>query len=263
MTVTSGYQDAYNTIGWTSQDANLPNATPGSPSMFTLQLPAGLIGLPVTGSWYDQYGPAWGNLLFTPSVKSVVVNDVECELSAYRVYLDNGALPTGFSVPVPDVGATTDPASWEWTVTGRVSNRNVEYSIPVPSSPNPFDLVADSGTGGVVDALPLVRNFTVAQGATFLQGYNWDTGNVNGLTGYTAHMQIRNHLGGAVVVDLTETSGITLTSTGDITVEVTAAQTSAMAAGTYVYDLFLTAPNGGATTQFLSGTFQVTSAVTT
>lgn len=144
MTVTSGYQDAWNTEGWTSQWANLPNATPTSPSMIDLHLPAGLVGLPVTGSWYDQWGPAWGSLLFTPSVPKVVVNGVEVELSPYRVWLVDGVVPTGLKVPVPDTGATVAPATWHWSVTGRVGTSNVEYTIPVPSLHNPFNLITDT-----------------------------------------------------------------------------------------------------------------------
>lgn len=107
-----------------------------------------MVGLPVTGKWYDQYGPASGSLLFTPSVPSVVVNAIEVEFIAYRVYIRDGQLPVGLAVPVPDVGATTVPASWSWAVTGRVGPRTVAYNIPVPNGVTPFDLVADSGTGG-------------------------------------------------------------------------------------------------------------------
>ena len=148
MTVTSGYADGWNTPGWTAQDANLPDATPGSPSWEEMGLPPGMTGLPVTGTWYDQYGPAWGSLVFTPSVPSVVVNGVELEFIPYRVFLRDGQLPVGLSVPVPDAGATVLPTSWIWTVTGRVGPRNVSYTIPIPSATSPFDLVNDSPAGG-------------------------------------------------------------------------------------------------------------------
>lgn len=111
-------------------------------------LPAGMTGMEITGKWYDQYGPAWGNLLFTPSVPVVTVNGVEVEFIPYRVYLRNGQLPPGLSVPVPVSGATVVPNGWEWKVTGRVANRSIEYTIPVPNAVSPFDLVVDSPTGG-------------------------------------------------------------------------------------------------------------------
>lgn len=143
MTVTSGYQDAWNTAGWTAQWANLPNATLTSPSADSFRLPPGLTGMSVTGKWYDQYGPAWGNLLFTPSVSKVVVNDVEVALSPFRVYLQNGELPSTFAVPAPDTGAVVAPTTWNWNVTGRVGPNSVNYVIPIPAGTVPFDLIAD------------------------------------------------------------------------------------------------------------------------
>ena len=134
----SGYQDAWNTPGYTSQWSNLPDATPGSSTYAAFDIPAGMQTQFVTGSWRDNTGPAWGNLLFTPSVPSILVNDVEVELSPFRVYLHNGSLPDDFAVPAPDP-ATCDPVSMTWNVTGRIGPRNVSYVIPSPGV-TPFDL---------------------------------------------------------------------------------------------------------------------------
>ena len=96
------------------------------------------------------------------------------------------------------------------------------------------------------------KTFTVTQGGTAL---SW--------SGYTARMQVREAADStAYLLSLTNGSGITLGGTaGTIAVAITAAQSSAISAGSYAYDLELIS-SGGAVTRLLQGGFQVSGNVT-
>ena len=93
------------------------------------------------------------------------------------------------------------------------------------------------------------NNFVIDQGAnwfvTFV--YKDSAGTAINLTGYTAALQIRDTYADSTT-DLSLTSpsgGITITAaTGTIAVTATAAQTSAIPAGNYVYDLEITSSTG-------------------
>jgi hypothetical protein len=105
-------------------------------------------------------------------------------------------------------------------------------------------------------------NLTVDQGSTWSQDVQWKTGTpataVN-LTGYTARAQVRRTASAAdVVVSLT--CAITA-ATGTTTLSLTAAQTSALTAGRYVYDLELVSA-GGLVTRLCQGAFVVSAEVT-
>ena len=84
------------------------------------------------------------------------------------------------------------------------------------------------------------------------------------LTGYAARMQIRDRVGGAVLLSLTtENGGIALDDGGKvIEISITAAQTEALTKSAGVYDLELVSP-GGVVTALLEGAVSVASEVTT
>jgi hypothetical protein len=102
------------------------------------------------------------------------------------------------------------------------------------------------------------------------QGADWDrtftisqSGVPLNLTGYSAAMQVRESADAdTYLLSLTNGTGITLGGTaGTITVAITSAQSSAIAAGSYSYDLEIVS-NGGAVTRLLQGSFNVVGNVT-
>jgi len=94
------------------------------------------------------------------------------------------------------------------------------------------------------------RTFTITQGGTALN-----------LTGYTSAMQVREAADStAYLISLTNGTGITLGGTaGTIAVAITAAQSSAIPAGSYAYDLEIAS---GQVTRLLQGAFNVVGNVT-
>lgn len=80
-------------------------------------------------------------------------------------------------------------------------------------------------------------------------------------SGYTARMEIRTTLSGALIKTLITGSGITLPSTGGVSLYMLATETAAIVAGDYVYDLQLTSPAGIVKT-YCRGLFTVTKDVT-
>ena len=104
------------------------------------------------------------------------------------------------------------------------------------------------------------------QGATFSRAITWQDSQavpVN-LTGYTARMQVRDEVdsASAALSLTTENSRISLGGTaGTITLLVSAADTAAVAAGEYVYDLELVS-GSGTVTRLIQGCFTVDAEVT-
>lgn len=122
------------------------------------------------------------------------------------------------------------------------------------------------GTSALVRA-----DLTVGQGKDNPFRFNWATRAtpedepvaVN-LTGYTARAQLRNRVGGTVWLSLTSGDGIVLTSGGDITVTIAAADTEPAAWNNYrtgVWDLELISA-GGTVTRFAEGTVTISHDVT-
>lgn len=109
------------------------------------------------------------------------------------------------------------------------------------------------------------NNFVIDQGAdwfvTFV--YKDSAGTAINLTGYSAALQVRDTYADATtVLSLTSTSGITITPlTGTLAVRATAAQTGAIDAGPYVYDLEITSA-GGIVTRLVQGKISVSPQVT-
>jgi hypothetical protein len=105
------------------------------------------------------------------------------------------------------------------------------------------------------------------QGQTFNKTLRWtDAGAPVPLAGFTAAMQVKTSYTAATAVATltTENGGITLgASNGEIVLYLSHTATSAIAAGTYVYDLELTASGGTPKTRLLEGPFVVTPEVTT
>ena len=111
---------------------------------------------------------------------------------------------------------------------------------------------------------PSTYNLTVWQGADFDQTFAvTQNGTALNFTGYSARMQVREAADStAYLLSLTNGSGITLGGTaGTIAVAITNAQSSAISAGSYAYDLELVA-GAGTITRLLQGAFTVIGNVT-
>lgn len=106
-------------------------------------------------------------------------------------------------------------------------------------------------------------DFIVAQGETFDRTLTYKTdGTAVNLSTSTARMQARtSYEAGSAVIDLTSGTGITLGGTaGTIRLQLSAAQTSALDPGSYVYDLEVV--TGSLVTRLMSGRVHVSPEVT-
>ena len=111
---------------------------------------------------------------------------------------------------------------------------------------------------------PGTYNITAWQGADFDRTFTvTQSGTALNLTGYTSAMQVREAADStAYLLSLTSGSGITLGGTaGTIAVDVTSAQSSAIPAGSYAYDLEIIS-GAGQVTRLLQGAFNVQGNVT-
>ena len=99
-------------------------------------------------------------------------------------------------------------------------------------------------------------NYSIVQGDTFTNAPVWKINStpVN-VTGYSALMQIKRSVEGTLIIELSSANGrITVgTTDGKFTLNLTAAQTSALPTGSFTYDLQLTAPDGTVTTLLQGG----------
>jgi hypothetical protein len=110
---------------------------------------------------------------------------------------------------------------------------------------------------------PGTYNFTLYQGADWDRTFTiTQSGTALNLTGYTASMQIREAADStAYLLSLTSGSGITLGGTaGTVAVAITSAQSSAITAGSFAYDLELL--SGSQVTRLLQGAVNVSGNVT-
>jgi hypothetical protein len=106
-------------------------------------------------------------------------------------------------------------------------------------------------------------NIYIEQGATYDQTFTWRvSGSPVNLTGYSARMQFRSASSSpSVVFDVLTDGTFTLGgAAGTIRVQITAAKTALLNAGSYVYDLELV--NGAVVTRLLSGAVTVSAEVT-
>ena len=103
------------------------------------------------------------------------------------------------------------------------------------------------------------------QNASFGPVLTWtdQAGDPVDLTHYTAKLQVRAAAGADVVLELSTDNGkITLGGlAGTITLVLTPAQTAALTAGTYVYDL-LVKDSSGVVTRLLEGEFEIKPGIT-
>ena len=107
-------------------------------------------------------------------------------------------------------------------------------------------------------------NLVVDQRTTLHRVITWKQSNGSpvDLTGYTAHLQVRQSADAAsTVFDLTDVSGLTLGGAlGTITIDISATALAAVDPGTYEYDLLMTA--GSNVTKLLAGEFTITPTIT-
>ena len=101
-------------------------------------------------------------------------------------------------------------------------------------------------------------NLNIDAGATYQLTVTWNDSNGDpiDLTSYTARMKLKNAHGGATLVSLTESDGITLgAALGTVTIVISDTLTSALGDTDYtkgVYDLEVESA-GGVTTRLLEG----------
>lgn len=102
------------------------------------------------------------------------------------------------------------------------------------------------------------------KGTTFTLSPVWKINNSPVLMqGYTADMQVRAATDTDIVVELSTGNGraVITGSDGKVTLTLTATETAALTAGTYIYDLNVTAPDA-TVTKLLQGAFVINESVT-
>lgn len=108
-------------------------------------------------------------------------------------------------------------------------------------------------------------NMKVYQGSTFTLKPRWKIdGTLVNITGYSANMIVRNSPTSTTsIVTLSTANGRISVggANGEFVLSLSAAQTTALAAGQYVYDLEVTSPSG-VVTRLLEGGFIVYEGVT-
>lgn len=106
--------------------------------------------------------------------------------------------------------------------------------------------------------IPGTLDITASQGKTWTIAITVrdSAGTLINFTGYQAKWQIRAKPASNLILELTNGSGITLTSSGVITITASAAQTAAIPASNYQHEIELTEP-AGTIPPFLAGTLNV------
>ena len=108
-------------------------------------------------------------------------------------------------------------------------------------------------------------NIKVYQGSTFSLAPQWKIdGEYVNVTGYSANMVVRNSpTSSTSIITLSSNNGriVIGTTNGKFTLNITAGDTTALAAGQYVYDLEVT-DTAGIVTRLLEGGFTVYEGVT-
>jgi len=109
--------------------------------------------------------------------------------------------------------------------------------------------------------MAIVSNLTVDQGSTFSASVDVTDveDNILVLTGYTVAAQLRKTYGSSTAVDFL--ASVSNATGGEITISLTPAQTNALVAGRYVYDVEITSA-GGTVTRVIEGQLEVTPGVT-
>ena len=106
-------------------------------------------------------------------------------------------------------------------------------------------------------------NIVADQGATFTMNFTVDTdGTVWNLTGYSLAMMVKESTASTTAyLDLPTDGTVTLNSSGEVSITVTATKMGTLPAGRWYYDLELTSPSG-TVTRLLEGRFIVNAEVT-
>jgi hypothetical protein len=107
-------------------------------------------------------------------------------------------------------------------------------------------------------------NIVAEQGATFNLNFTVQTDGVAwNFTGYTAAMQVRRSTSSATtLLNLSSTNGdITMNSSGEVSVTVSATEMTSLPSGRWVYDIEFTSPSDEVT-RLLEGRFIVSAEVT-
>jgi hypothetical protein len=107
-------------------------------------------------------------------------------------------------------------------------------------------------------------NIVAEQGATFNLNFTVQTDGVPwDFTGYTAAMQVRRSTSSATtLLNLSSTNGdITMNSSGEVSVTVSATEMTSLPSGRWVYDIEFTSPSDEVT-RLLEGRFIVSAEVT-
>lgn len=250
---TGQYDNAWETPGWTAQlgyypdDVSDPDGPPITP-------PAGLKQITVTGTYLDDRSrPQEGVLTFTPSVRQVRADGKTLSLRTVKARVRNGMISV--RLVAPDGTEPVFPATWTWNVRQRVGPSKSTFDIVVPivgDEIDTFDAQYEDAPD-LVSEFPLTRNYTFTPGQTFRKSFTWtQSGSSSDISDWTATLQVRESYGGALLLELTEASGITLGSAGEIDIEITADQTSELESGVYDLELYEPGPDGD-TIRFLQG----------
>jgi len=105
-------------------------------------------------------------------------------------------------------------------------------------------------------------NLVIDQGSDFAINFTVkDNGSAKDLTGYSARAQMRTSKT-ATSVAATFTCTISTPSTGTVTMALPNATSSALTAGTYVYDLEIFTANDATVTRLIQGSVDLTQEVT-
>jgi hypothetical protein len=124
----------------------------------------------------------------------------------------------------------------------------------IQTTPAVINYIHKKGDDWTPDAITVYDGGTIVDGAVV-------GGTVRNFTGYTGRLQIRTVLSNDVIITLTNGAGITLSSLGVITLTMTAAQTAAIAAGDYKFDMQTTS-GAGVIKTWIEGSFTIVTDVT-
>jgi|SRR6185312_14473940 len=111
--------------------------------------------------------------------------------------------------------------------------------------------------------MSVIVNLVIEQGADFSNVIDLanDNGSVMDLTNYTVVAAMRTEYASTTVIPITAV--ITSPADGEITISLTAVQTTALVARRYVYEVRIQAPVAGVKTRVVEGIITVTPQVAT
>ena len=252
--LTGQYDDAWQTEGWTAQQGDFPDYEDG------FVPPQGIHKVKITGLFSTSEGRRMsGVLTFIPESRLEVVGGQQVIFDTHKEYKSRGVLDVDLTMPL-------DRPFFTYKVRQRVGPVNRQYDLVLDPTMTEYDIVnAVSATSSdpviYPEGFPILADLTIVQGATWSKTYRWTQGtSAKDLSTWTAKMQIRAADGTLIEELTTENGGVTLTASGDISLHLSASETSAMSSGG-AYDLELYGPNGDVI-RFLEGTVTLSPEVT-